>query len=107
MSTTCGGIESLCIWGSSVHRFGPSGRRRWQRYRTAQCVSSCAKRRQRRSVDNTVLASLLLIREDRMPTAQIVIDRVSHYYRPPRGREVRALDGVSLEVGASEFVALL
>ena len=42
-----------------------------------------------------------------MAAAQIVVDRVSHYYRPPRGREVRALDGVSLEIGTREFVALL
>jgi NitT/TauT family transport system ATP-binding protein len=39
--------------------------------------------------------------------AQIVIDRVSHTYRPPRGREVLALDEVSLDVAAREFVALL
>jgi NitT/TauT family transport system ATP-binding protein len=39
--------------------------------------------------------------------AQIVIDGVSHLYRPPRGREVLALDRVSLEVGNREFVALL
>jgi len=39
--------------------------------------------------------------------SQIVIDRVSHVYRPPRGREVLALDQVSLEVGNREFVALL
>jgi NitT/TauT family transport system ATP-binding protein len=39
--------------------------------------------------------------------AQIVFDRVSHTYRPPRGREVPALEDVSLEVRASEFVALL
>jgi len=38
---------------------------------------------------------------------QIVIDRVSHIYRPPRGRPVLALDEVSLEVGAREFLALL
>jgi len=43
-----------------------------------------------------------------MPAAvQIVIDRVSHVYRPPRGREVLALDEVSLEVANREFVALL
>src|SRR4249920_4112327 len=40
-------------------------------------------------------------------TAQIVIDRVNHLYRPPRGREVLALDQVSLEVANREFVALL
>jgi NitT/TauT family transport system ATP-binding protein len=40
-------------------------------------------------------------------SAQIVIDGVSHVYRPPRGREVLALDQVSLEVGNREFVALL
>src|ERR1044071_3198028 len=39
--------------------------------------------------------------------AQIRIDRVSHEYRPPRGRPVLALDDVSLEVGDREFVALL
>ena len=39
--------------------------------------------------------------------SQIVIDRVSHVYRPPRGREVLALDDVSLEVRGREFVALL
>jgi NitT/TauT family transport system ATP-binding protein len=42
-----------------------------------------------------------------MAAAQILIEGVSHYYRPTRGREVRALDQVSLEVGAREFVALL
>jgi NitT/TauT family transport system ATP-binding protein len=40
-------------------------------------------------------------------SAQIVIDGVSHMYRPPRGREVLALDQVSLEVANREFVALL
>jgi NitT/TauT family transport system ATP-binding protein len=39
--------------------------------------------------------------------AQIVVNNVSHMYRPPRGREVLALDQVSLEVGNREFVALL
>src|SRR5471030_2520522 len=39
--------------------------------------------------------------------AQIVVDSVSHMYRPPRGREVLALDEVSLEVANREFVALL
>src|SRR5476651_1982563 len=39
--------------------------------------------------------------------AQIVVDKVSHLYRPPRGREVLALDEVSLEVANREFVALL
>src|SRR6476646_5113554 len=41
------------------------------------------------------------------PVAQIVIDRVNHLYRPPRGREVLALDQVSLDVAPREFVALL
>jgi NitT/TauT family transport system ATP-binding protein len=40
-------------------------------------------------------------------TSQIVIDRVSHTYRPPRGREVLALEDVSLEVRGQEFIALL
>jgi NitT/TauT family transport system ATP-binding protein len=39
--------------------------------------------------------------------AQIVIERVSHVYRPPRGRVVPALEDVSLEVGRREFIALL
>src|ERR1051326_2536281 len=39
--------------------------------------------------------------------AHIVIDRVSHEYRPARGRPVLALDHVSLTVGEREFVALL
>ena len=39
--------------------------------------------------------------------SQIVIDGVSHLYRPPRGREVLALDQVSLAVQNREFVALL
>jgi NitT/TauT family transport system ATP-binding protein len=39
--------------------------------------------------------------------AQIVIDGVSHMYRPPRGREVLALDDVSLTIAPREFIALL
>src|SRR5689334_7537958 len=39
--------------------------------------------------------------------AQIVIAGVSHLYRPPSGRPVLALENVSLDVGAREFVALL
>jgi NitT/TauT family transport system ATP-binding protein len=39
--------------------------------------------------------------------AQIVIESVSHVYRPPRGREVLALDDVSLTIAPREFVALL
>jgi NitT/TauT family transport system ATP-binding protein len=39
--------------------------------------------------------------------SQIVVEGVKHVYRPPRGREVLALDDVSLVVGAREFVALL
>jgi NitT/TauT family transport system ATP-binding protein len=39
--------------------------------------------------------------------SQIVIDRVSHTYRPPRGREVLALEDVSLDVRGQEFIALL
>src|ERR1700719_4441797 len=37
----------------------------------------------------------------------IVIDGVSHTYRPPRGRPLLALDDVSLAVRSREFVALL
>jgi NitT/TauT family transport system ATP-binding protein len=39
--------------------------------------------------------------------AQIIVENVNHMYRPPRGREVLALDQVSLEVANREFVALL
>jgi len=38
---------------------------------------------------------------------QIVVDAVSHLYRPPRGRPVKALDEVSLQVANREFIALL
>ncbi len=39
--------------------------------------------------------------------AQIVIDRLSHMYRPARGKPVLAIDDVSLSVGHREFMALL
>ena len=39
--------------------------------------------------------------------AHIEIDRVSHTYRPVRGRPVLALDGISLSVRDREFLALL
>src|SRR5579859_5432303 len=39
--------------------------------------------------------------------AQIVVDRVRHTYRPPRGKPVLALEDVSLEVREREFMALL
>src|SRR5438309_5096500 len=38
---------------------------------------------------------------------QITLEGVSHIYRPPRGKPVRALDGVSLDVRTREFLALL
>ena len=38
---------------------------------------------------------------------QILIDKVSHVYRPPRGKPVLALEDVSLQVGQREFLALL
>src|SRR5262249_14426299 len=38
---------------------------------------------------------------------QIVIDRVSHTYRPASGRAVLALDDISLEIRGREFIALL
>ncbi len=39
--------------------------------------------------------------------AQIVVEGVSHTYRPARGRAVLALQEVSLEIAPREFVALL
>src|SRR3974390_1930972 len=39
--------------------------------------------------------------------AEIVIEGVSHHYRPAVGRTVLALEDVSLEVRPSEFLALL
>jgi NitT/TauT family transport system ATP-binding protein len=39
--------------------------------------------------------------------AQIVVDGLSHTFRPPRGRAVLALENVSLEVRPREFLALL
>jgi len=39
--------------------------------------------------------------------SQIVVEKVSHTYRPTRGRPVLALDDVSLNVGTREFLALL
>src|SRR5580704_13686193 len=39
--------------------------------------------------------------------SQISVEGVTHTYRPPRGRPVLALDDISLEVRAQEFVALL
>jgi len=39
--------------------------------------------------------------------AQIIVDGVSHVYRPPKGRPVLALQNVSLEVRDREFLALL
>src|SRR5579862_1519072 len=38
---------------------------------------------------------------------QIVIERVNHTYRPPRGRAVLALSNISLEVRPREFLAIL
>jgi NitT/TauT family transport system ATP-binding protein len=40
-------------------------------------------------------------------SAEIVVDGVSHRYRPAVGRAVLALEDVSLEVRSSEFLALL
>src|SRR5258707_15709684 len=39
--------------------------------------------------------------------SQIIVAGVKHVYRPPRGKPVLALDDVSLEIAAQEFVALL
>jgi NitT/TauT family transport system ATP-binding protein len=61
------------------------------------------------SGDDAVIVVAFVERAARaMPgTSQIVIDQVSHTYRPPRGREVLALQDVSLEVRGQEFIALL
>jgi len=40
-------------------------------------------------------------------TPHIVVDRVSHVYRPPRRPPVLALDEVSLDIRKCEFIALL
>src|SRR5262245_38841726 len=40
-------------------------------------------------------------------SAQIVVEEVSHLYRPPTGRPVLALEDISLEVRDREFLALL
>jgi NitT/TauT family transport system ATP-binding protein len=45
--------------------------------------------------------------EGEVSAAEIVVDRVSHHYRPAVGRAVLALEDVSLEVRNSEFLALL
>ncbi len=42
-----------------------------------------------------------------MTSAEIVVEGVSHHYRPAVGRAVLALEDVSLEVRNSEFLALL
>jgi NitT/TauT family transport system ATP-binding protein len=42
-----------------------------------------------------------------MSETGIVFGQVTHTYRPPRGRPVLALDGVSLDVREREFMALL
>jgi NitT/TauT family transport system ATP-binding protein len=39
--------------------------------------------------------------------AQIIVENICHRYRPAAGREVLALEDVSLEVRAREFLALL
>src|SRR5229473_2470805 len=39
--------------------------------------------------------------------AQIIVEDVSHHYRPAVGREVLALENVSLKVPEREFLALL
>src|SRR5258707_3048919 len=39
--------------------------------------------------------------------AQIIVENLSHHYRPAVGREVLALENVSLKVREREFLALL
>lgn len=38
---------------------------------------------------------------------KVVIDEVSHHYRPANGRPVLALENVSLSIGGGEFISLL
>jgi NitT/TauT family transport system ATP-binding protein len=45
--------------------------------------------------------------QDHPGMSQIVIDNVTHTYRPPHGRPVLALDQVGLEIRPREFLALL
>ncbi len=45
--------------------------------------------------------------QEAAPAAQILVEGVSQTYRPPAGREVLALSGVSLAVESREFIALL
>jgi NitT/TauT family transport system ATP-binding protein len=42
-----------------------------------------------------------------MADAQIIVEGVNHLYRPPHGRPVLALEDVSLDIRAREFIALL
>src|ERR1700761_4501341 len=42
-----------------------------------------------------------------MSQPQIAVDKVSHIYRPPRGKPVLALDDISLAVQQRAFLALL
>ena len=45
---------------------------------------------------------------DRMAARRkIVFDRVGYTYTPPKGKPVRALDGVSLAIAEDEFVAIV
>ena len=45
--------------------------------------------------------------DTRPDNAHIVIDGISHMYRPAHGRPVLAIDDVSLQVREREFLALL
>ena len=53
------------------------------------------------------MVSTVLSKHEAMTASGIHFGSVSHTYRPPRGRPVLALDGVSLDVKEREFVALL
>jgi NitT/TauT family transport system ATP-binding protein len=56
---------------------------------------------------NAASAPAVAEARDTAPARGIAINGVTHEYRPPRGRPVLALDGVSLNVGEREFLALL
>jgi NitT/TauT family transport system ATP-binding protein len=58
-------------------------------------------------MDNTMVLERAATGGAPVKDPQIVIDRLTHTYRPAHGRPVLAIDDVSLQVGRREFLALL